>query len=174
MKEVATRAMTRIVLVGMMGSGKTTVGRALARRTGWPYHDNDAQLRASGSVTAHELLAATDEATLRAAEVAALDAMLALPVPCIVAAAAGTIVDAGARARIAAAGFVVWLRVEAATILARGANGGRPWRPGDRPAWVARAVRERAPRYAEVADLVLDADRQPPERLAAAILDRLG
>jgi shikimate kinase len=171
--EIATRRPNRIVLVGMMGSGKTTVGRELAGRTGWPYHDNDAKLLGTGAATARDLLAAGDEAALRAAEIAALDAMLAMPPPCIVAAAAGTIVDPGARARMAAAGFVVWLRIDTATILARGAGGGRPWRPGDRAAWVATAVRERGPLYEEVADLVLDADRQPVERLVDSILERV-
>jgi shikimate kinase len=171
--EVGPLRTPRIVLVGMMGSGKTSVGRALARRTGWPYHDNDDELLRARSVAARDLLAASDEATLRKAEVAALEALLALPVPCIVAAAAGTIVDPLARARIAAAGLVVWLRVAPGTILSRAAPGGRPWRPGDRAAWVANAVRERDSLYAEIADLVLDADRQPVERLVDAILERV-
>ncbi len=174
MDEVASEPPRRIILIGMMGSGKTTVGRRLANRTGWLYHDNDSRFGAVAARTPRELLAASDEAALLAAEVETLDLLLAEPPPCIVAAAGGTILDPGARRRISAAGFVVWLRVTVATILARAAEAGdRPWRAGDRAAWIERAVVERAPLYASIADLVLDADSAAPDRLVTAIVGLL-
>ena len=48
----------RVVLVGMMGSGKSTVGAILAERLGWPFHDNDAMLRQLFDATPRELLEA--------------------------------------------------------------------------------------------------------------------
>jgi hypothetical protein len=55
----------RVLLIGMMGSGKTTIGRLLSERTGWPYHDNDDLLRAAAGRSARELLEHEDLATLR-------------------------------------------------------------------------------------------------------------
>ena len=83
----------RIVLVGMMGCGKTTVGGILAKRLGWPFHDNDAMLRQLFAATPRQLLEAGGEAAMHAAELTALSAALAMPTPAVVAAAGGTILD---------------------------------------------------------------------------------
>jgi shikimate kinase len=161
----------RIVLVGMMGSGKSSVGRLLAERTGWPFLDNDAMLQQLYNATPRELLEADGEAAMHSAEVTALAAALAASPPLIVAAAGGTILDPAARAEMAAQGYVVWLQTSPATAERRSAGEAhRPWPDPDRAAWIARAMVEREPLYAEVADLVLDADRTKPESLADGIL----
>jgi shikimate kinase len=158
----------------MMGSGKTSVGNLLGERTGWPFLDNDAVLQRLFNATPRELLDAEGEAAMHAAEVAALTAALAEPPPAIVAAAGGTILDPAARAEMAAAGRVVWLRTTPATAERRSAGEAhRPWPDPDRAAWIERAMAERAPLYAEVADLVLDADDVRPDALADRILDSL-
>ena len=160
----------RIVLVGMMGSGKTTVGGILARRLGWPFHDNDAMLRQLFAATPRELMTAGGEAAMHSAELTALSAALAMPPPAVVAAAGGTILDPESRSEVAGAGLVVWLRMAAGTVVARSARGDhRPWPDDDRAAWIARAVKERENLYAEVADLVVDADDTSP----AAVVDRI-
>lgn len=164
----------RIVLVGMMGCGKTTVGGLLAKRLGWPFHDNDVVLGHLFAATPRELLEAGDEVAMQAAEVAALSAALAMPPPDIVAAAGGSIVDPGARAELVEAGLVVWLRLTPETIEARSGGGEhRPWPDADRATWIARAVIERRDLYAEVADLTLDADEASPETLADRIIGAL-
>lgn len=148
----------RLILVGMMGSGKTTVGRLLAGAMGWPYLDNDEQLARLAGRTASEL-AADGEAGLRAAESAALRLGLATPAPCIVGAAAGTILDKGDRHAMAAAGTVVWLRARAATLARRACGAShRPWLSEDALAWFTSAVRQRDPLYASIADVVIDVD----------------
>ncbi len=168
------RSPVRVVLVGMMGSGKSSVGRALARRTGWPFVDNDALLEATTGRTARELLADGGEEALRAGESAAFRAALARPVPEIVAVAAGVVMDADDRAAMGSAGFVVWLRATPAT-LARRAPGAahRPWLGGDAAAWLERTSREREPLYESVADLVVDVDRRTPASIAALIAGRI-
>ena len=164
----------RVVLVGMMGSGKSTVGAILAERLGWPFHDNDAMLRTLFGANPRELLEAGGEAAMHSAEVTALLAALARPTPAVVAAAGGTIVDAAARSEMAAAGLVVWLRVTAETVEERSAGGDhRPWPDGDRTGWIERAVREREGLYAEVADVILDADQALPEAVADQIVTEL-
>jgi shikimate kinase len=164
----------RVILVGMMGSGKTTVGALLAERTGWPFHDNDTLLRELFGASPREVLLAGDEDSLLAAEVAALEAGLARPEPSIVAAAGGTIRDASARDRMRATGLVVWLRVTAETSLHRSAEAEhRPWPDPDHARWIARATQEREASYRSVADLALDADQASPTELTDQILAHL-
>lgn len=155
----------------MMGSGKSTVGSLLAKRTGWPFHDNDALLQELFDATPREILAAGDETSLLAAEVAALRAGLQRPAPSVVAAAGGTIVDAAAREAMTESGVRIWLRITPETILQRSSGGEhRPWPDADRAAWIARAVAHRHDLYASVADLTLDADDSTPSDLADRIL----
>jgi shikimate kinase len=172
--EAAPPRPTRIVLVGMMGSGKSSVGRALARLTGWPFVDNDALLEAATGRTARELLEDGGEPVLRAGEAAAFRSALGRPIPEIVSVAAGVVLDPANRSALASAGFVVWLRATTAT-LALWAPGAahRPWLAGDARAWLERTGRERAPLYAEVADLVVDVDRQTPAAIAGSIVEHM-
>jgi shikimate kinase len=164
----------RVVLIGMMGSGKSTVGELLSRRTRWPHHDNDKLLQTLFDATPREILAAGDVASLLAAEVEALRAGLAAATPSIVSAAGGTIVDAGAREALADSGLVVWLRVDAATIHERAEVGDhRPWPNPDRLGWIRDALARREALYASVAQLTLDADHAVPAELADRILAKL-
>jgi shikimate kinase len=157
--------------MGMMGSGKSTVGALLAERTGWPFHDNDVLLRELFDATPRQILTRTDEASLLAAEVDALLAGLQRPPPAIVVAAGGTIIDRAAREAMARAGITVWLRVSPDTILRRSSGGEhRPWPEADRAAWIERAVAQRHALYEATAHLVLDADATPPSDLADQIL----
>jgi shikimate kinase len=163
-----------VVLIGMMGSGKSTVGQLLSRRTGWPHHDNDQLLQTLFDATPREILAAGDEASLLAAEADALRAGLAAPTPSILSAAGGTIVDAAARKALAASGLVVWLRVGAAMIHERaGVGEHRPWPNPDRLAWIRDTLARREGLYASVAQLTLDADHAVPAELADQILAKL-
>lgn len=165
----------RVVLVGMMGSGKSSVGRALSARTGWPFIDNDVLVERATGRTAREILAADGEAGLRAAEAAALTAGLEAPEPAIVALAAGTVLDPGDRRRIADAGFVAWVQAPAEVLAARAAGAAhRPWLEGDPDGWFARTLAEREALYASVADLEIDTAVTGPEDAADAILAAIG
>ncbi len=157
-----------------MGTGKTTVGRALAARTGWPYEDNDLLLQRLTGRSAPDLLAEQGEAALRAGERAVLDAVLALPPPLVAGVAGGVVVDPSDRRRVRDGGHVVWLRARPETLARRvGAGAGRPWL-GDDPLGVLQSlVAARAPLYAEVATQVLDVDDRTAHELAEQVLDRL-
>ena len=164
----------RVLLVGMMGAGKTTVGNALSALTRWAYLDNDELVqRATGRPTP-EVLASADEATLRQVEAAALDEALAAEPPVIAGVAAGAVTDAGARRRMAEGAFVVYLRAPVAVLAERvGTGAGRPWLGDDPAAALEQLYDGREPLYAEVADLVLDVDGVTPEELAARIVEAL-
>ena len=174
-----------IVLAGMMGSGKTFVGKALAHATGRRYVDNDELVeRATGS-TARELLRSGGTPAVRAAEADALRVGLDEPGGPILGVAAGTVLDPELRASLTADGVrVVWLRAEPATLARRvladdDAPDGehRPWHEGGATtpeAWLARESERRAPLYAEVADLEVRVDAADgQDRPADDIVDEI-
>ena len=82
-----------VVLVGMMGTGKTTVGRLLADRLGRPFFDSDEMVEARTGHTVAELFAASGESGFRSEESAALADGLADPIPSVIAAAGGVVLD---------------------------------------------------------------------------------
>lgn len=160
----------RVVLMGMMGSGKSTVGRELARRTGWPYLDNDELLERSVGRTAVEVLEEQGEAGLREAEAAALSLGMRSDAPCLVGVAAGTILGEKNRQRLEQ-GIVVWLRATPETLYerARGAAH-RPWLDRGGVQWFETTLAERWPLYDSAADLVVDVDQATPAEIADRIL----
>jgi shikimate kinase len=162
------------VLVGMMGSGKTTVGRLLSQRTGWPYHDNDELLARLYRATPREILAGRGESVLRESESRALALGLDAQPPCIIGAAGGTILDQTNRRRLQAAGIVAWLRASAAELEARAMSGAhRPWIDTGGGTWIASAVKSRDPLYASVADITLDTDGRSPRDTVRELLAEL-
>lgn len=168
-----TSGTPRILLVGMMGSGKSTVGRELAERTGIPFVDNDALVERATGRTARQL-ADEGEAALREAESAALRAGLAVEPPAIIGVAGGAVRDPEDRERIGSGGFVVWLRAPANVLAARAAGAEhRPWLDGDTEGWFRRTVAQRDPLYVQVSDLEIDTGATSPPEAADAIVAAL-
>lgn len=96
-----------LVLIGMMGVGKSTVGRALARALGRPFLDSDDAVEARSGRTVADIFAADGEAAFRAVEAEVMAALLDDPRPSVIAAAGGSVLDAGTRERLRSAGTVV-------------------------------------------------------------------
>ena len=158
----------------MMGSGKSTIGTLLARRTGWPYFDNDDLVEQLGEMTARELLADVGAVGLRSTEGAALRLGLTKPAPAIIAAAAGTILEEENRRALRESALVVWLDAGPKT-LARRARGGahRPFLDNEPEDWMRSTLRERAPLYKQTADLTVSTQQRRPAGIATVILDWL-
>jgi shikimate kinase len=165
----------RIVLVGMMGAGKTTVGRWLADHLGWAYLDSDAEIERETGRTVPEIFARDGEAAFRRQETRVLAEALARPDPVVVSAAGGVVLaEENRRALAASGGPVVWLRAEPATLAGRvGTGEGRPLLDEDPAATLARLDAVRRPRYAEVADLAVDVDHLGPAEIGRRILESL-
>jgi shikimate kinase len=164
----------RILLVGMMGAGKTTTGHLLAERLGWAYRDSDADVEAATGLTVPELFARDGEATFRRAEATVLAEACADPSPSIVSVAGGAVLSEDNRRLIASSGVVVWLRARPDTLAARVGTGiGRPLLGDDPAEAVVRLDAVRAPLYAELADVVLDVDQLDPVTVADRIIDAM-
>ena len=165
----------RILLTGMMGSGKSTIGRLVSAATGWPYIDNDELVRRSHGATARQILAERGEVEMREAESEALAHGIEAPAPAVIGVAAGTILESANRDRLRAGGIVVWLRADAAAIEARafGADH-RPWLERGGASWIRETVVTRDPLYASIADIVIDTGIKPAGDSAAELLAWLG
>jgi shikimate kinase len=175
MAQSADRAAApRVLLIGMMGSGKTTVGRELSTLTDWPYVDNDDLLRRRTGREPAEIRESEGEDVLHLAESDALDDALEIRPPTIIGVAAAVVLDPAAREALREAGHVVWLRARPETLLARiGAGRGRRADATDAD-WIRRRARERETLYASVASQIVDVDDLTAADAARAIADRLG
>jgi shikimate kinase len=149
----------RMVLVGMMGAGKSTVGRELAGRLGWRFLDSDALVEESTGSTVAELFASGGEEAFRVEESRVLAEALSSDAPAVVSAAGGVVLAPGNRELLATAGAVVWLRARPETLAARVGDGhGRPLLHDDPGAALAELDAVRRPLYGEVADVIVDVD----------------
>jgi shikimate kinase len=164
----------RVLLIGMMGAGKSTTGRLLAERLGWPYLDSDDEVERQTGRTVPEIWKADGELAFRTEESRVLAQACASNGPAVVSVAGGAVLEADNRVRIRQAGLVVWLRADVATLASRvGAGAGRPLLEGGPAAALARLSEERAPLYSDLADLVFDVDTMTPPQVVEHILAEL-
>lgn len=152
-----------IVLVGLMGAGKSNIGRRLAQRLHLPFIDADAEIETAADATVEEIFERHGEAYFRAGERRVIARLLDGPAH-VLATGGGAFMDAQTRARIRERGISIWLRADLDLLLARVAR--RDNRPllkdGDRRAILAALIEKRHPIYAE-ADIVVDSIDGPPE-----------
>jgi shikimate kinase len=165
---------TKLLLIGMMGSGKTSVGAALSTKLGWPYLDNDALLERTAGAKARDLLENQGDAALREAESQVLTLLLGMPGPMIGSVPGGVVMDEQDRLRLQQSpAWVVWLRVSPQVLARRVSGTDRP-RLGDDPAAALRKLAaDRNGYYAEVADQVVDVDVIPVGAVAKKIIEEL-
>lgn len=161
-----------VVLVGLMGTGKTTIGRALAERLDRRLVDSDAVVETRTGRTVREIFETDGEVAYRALETDALVEALAEPEPLVIAAAGGVVLsEVNRRALRDAAGVVVWLRADPDVMLARALSGTHRPLLDDDPAGTLRQMAiDRDPLYQEVASVEIDTTYRPPE----AIADQIG
>ena len=161
----------KLLLIGMMGVGKTTTGRAVAARLGWTYLDSDGEVQRETGRTVPELFAEQGEAAFRAAEARVLREALARPEPVVVSVAGGAVLDPVTRQLVRASGTVVWLRARPETLAGRVGDGaGRPLL-GDQPATsLASLYAVRRPLYDEVAHCAVDVDELTPEEVVDRVV----
>ena len=156
------------VIVGLMGSGKTTVGRLLAARARREFVDNDAQLQTMTGRTARDIEASDGVERLHELERLAFASALEIEPPAVIAAAASVIEDAATRSLMSSVAAVVWLSVPVGELARRTqAQTHRPLGENREEQLAAQAAR-RSELFESVADVTVDADRPP-----GAIVDEL-
>lgn len=165
-------AVRHVVLVGLMGSGKSTVGSLVAARLGWPLRDSDAEIEARTGRTVRELDETVGTDAMHALEAEALLGAIATAEPSVILAAASVIDEEACLAALRDPSLLVaWLRISPEVAAARFASRGHRPTFGDDPAtFLARQAARRDPRFRSVATLALDADEADPEVLADQIV----
>ncbi len=161
-----------LVLVGLMGSGKTTVGRAVAARLGRDFQDSDALIEEQEGRTVRDIFATEGEAAFRGLETEALRRSLAQTEPMVIAAAGGVVLreenrhalhDSGAR--------VVWLRADPSVLVERVKSGQhRPLLDGDPERTLRSMYETREALYREVADAIVTVDNRSVTEVVEAVL----
>lgn len=170
--------MAPVVLVGLMGSGKSTVGPLVARRLSRPFLDADIELEQVTGRSIPEIFADRGEAGFRALESEVLTQLLGRGDDAVIGAGGGLVLAPANRQLLRDAGAaVVWLQADPVVLAARvGADQGRPvlGQDPDRVATLTRLSVERAPAYEEASTHRVAADRGLPEQVAEAVVRLVG
>lgn len=162
-----------IALVGLMGVGKSTVGRRLAQRLNIPVADCDAEIEAAAGMDVSDIFASLGEAEFRAGEARVIRRLLGAP-PMVMATGGGAILNPDTRARLKAQAITVWMRADLDVVAERvGRRDTRPLLRGRDPLETLRGLAEaRYPLYAE-ADVTVDVGLGSHAQAVDAILKAL-
>ncbi|MCX6506326.1 MAG: shikimate kinase [Actinobacteria bacterium] len=145
------------MLIGMMGVGKSTVGRRVAKELSRPFVDSDDEVVARTGRAVTEIFATDGEAAFRDIEAEAMADLLASAVPSVIAAAGGSVLSSSTRDRLRESGTVVWMRAPVDVLVGRTSRGThRPALANDPRATLAQMETDRVALYSEVADITVD------------------
>lgn len=169
-----------VMLIGMMGAGKTTVGAECARRLDRAFVDTDELVEATAGRSISEIFGSDGEEVFRAMERAAVADVCASPAPLVIAAGGGAMLDPVNRRVAGTSATVVWLRADPGELAHRvaaqdtGAGAERPLlATADAIATIERLTTLRADAYAAIADVVVDTDDHSVGEVADAVLEEL-
>ena len=162
-----------VVLVGMMGAGKTSVGRRLAAKLELPFVDADAEIEAGAQLTIPEIFERFGEVYFREGERRVIARLLAGGQR-VLATGGGAFMNASTREAIAAHGVSIWLKPDVEVLLARvRKKSNRPLLKTEDPeSTLRRILAERSPTYA-LADLTIESRDGPHDLVVETTLQRL-
>jgi len=162
-----------IVMIGLMGAGKTSVGKRLADAMGLPFVDSDDEIADAAGCPIPVIFEKHGEAAFRDLEERVIERLLHEP-RCVIATGGGAYMRPETRARINADGITVWIRAELDILVERtGRRGGRPLLEQGNPREILQALMdERYPVY-ENADVIVDSGNDSHEVTVHQIIDAL-
>jgi len=162
-----------IVLVGMMGSGKSSVGRRVAARLGLPFVDADTEIEKAAGMTIADIFALRSEAEFRSGEARVILRLLESG-PQVLSTGGGAFMNPDTRAAIAAKGISIWLNAEVDVLMKRvRRRQDRPLLKTEDPAATLRKLmQERYPTYA-LADLTVESRDVPHDKIVDEIVTAL-
>lgn len=162
-----------LVLVGMMGAGKTVVGRRLAARLDLPFIDADEEIEKAAGCSIEDIFALHGEAEFRSGERRVIKRLLDGSV-CILATGGGAFMDAEIRDAVRANAISIWLSADLETLWNRvRRRGDRPMLHTENPKETLRnLIEQRYPVYA-LADITVESDEGPAEDTVDRVLDAL-
>ena len=162
-----------VVLVGMMGAGKTSVGRRLAVALHLPFRDADSEIERAAGCTINEIFERLGEAAFREGERRVVARLLTEP-PHVLATGGGAFIDPDTRARITERAISVWLKADIDLLLERVTR--KDTRPllknGDPRAALTKLLEDRAPVYA-LSDITVVSDGSSHETVVKRIMAEL-
>ncbi len=162
-----------LVLIGLMGSGKSTIGRRLAAAIGWRFVDADEEIEAAAGCAISDIFAIYGEPIFRDLEQRVLARLLSEG-PTVLATGGGAWMQPQVRALIKEQAISLWLRAELEVLVDRVSR--RDHRPllkdGNKQDIMQRLMRERYPIYAE-ADITVDSSNGPHERVVERMIAAL-
>ncbi len=163
-----------LFLVGPMGAGKSTVGRLLAERLGFDFHDSDHEIEARTGATIPMIFDIEGEAGFRRREAQVIDELTQKP-NIVLATGGGAVLRADNRKHLRARGFVIYLHSDVDNLFERVRHDRkRPLLQNDDPkGTLAEILRQREPLYREVADLVVQTEAVPVSNVVRRILTQL-
>lgn len=162
-----------LVLIGLMGAGKSTIGRRLAKTIGWRFVDSDEEIEAAAGCSISDIFAIHGEPIFRDLEKRVITRLLSEE-PVVLATGGGAWMQADVRSVIRARATSVWLRAEIDVLTDRVSR--RDHRPlletGDKRTILERLIDERYPVYGE-ADYIVDSSDGPHERVVERVIATL-
>ncbi|HYC04001.1 MAG TPA: shikimate kinase [Azospirillaceae bacterium] len=162
-----------IVLIGLMGAGKTSIGKRLASRLHLPFVDADQEIEQAAGCSINEIFDRYGEAAFRDGERRVIARLLEQPVQ-VLSTGGGAFMDPATRALIRDRGLSIWLKAPLDLLVQRTAR--RDNRPllkqGDPREILQNLIDVRYPVYAE-ADLTVDSDDRPAEETVERVIDKL-
>ncbi len=164
--------MTHLVLVGLMGTGKSTVGRRVAATLGRPFLDSDELIEQATGRTVRQIWRTDGESAFRVLETDALRTALASEPPAVIAAAGGVVLSAANRDALNDAdATVVWLSADPDVLFERASRGvHRPLLDDDPEAALRTMAAERAELYRSVADVTVDVSHRSVDDAVQTVL----
>ena len=162
-----------IVLVGLMGAGKTCIGKRLASEIGLSFADADAEIEAAADCTVEEIFARYGEQAFRDGERRVIARLLEGPRK-VLATGGGAFVNPETRKNVHRDGVSVWLKADLDILVQRvSRRNDRPLLKNDNPrATLERLIEQRYPCYAE-ADITVDTGNEPPDSTVGKVVDAL-